>query len=228
MPTPKESIFDLKVISDVPFYYSKSLLSPHILTAIESGEYEKHEAALTKMAVKPGDRVLDIGSGFGYISNLSLKLGADKTFSYEAHPEVFSVLSETSKLVDCVKMEVFQNAVFAEETESLKDFFIRENFWSSSLDAGSKPFKYAIKSVAMPIDHIMKIHRPDVVIMDCEGEEFNLLEAPIMKAAREIVAEIHNLQADVEFKISGFKEQIRIDSGISSRVVWWSRNLVVD
>ncbi len=62
-------------------------------TAFGSGEHGSTRAALTLLErlVRPGDRVLDLGSGSGILSIAAVKLGAARAIGVESDPEATSV-----------------------------------------------------------------------------------------------------------------------------------------
>jgi ribosomal protein L11 methyltransferase len=62
-------------------------------TAFGSGEHGSTRAALTLLSryIRPGDRVLDLGSGSGILTIAAVKLGASRVFGIEIDPEANEV-----------------------------------------------------------------------------------------------------------------------------------------
>ena len=110
---------DLPVITDA------------IRTSIERNRYEAREAQVISALLRPGDTVLEIGGGIGFLSAYCLKAaGAGRVVSYEANPALEPVIGAVHAL-NGVKGEV-RVGILA-EADGEADFFIAPNFWASSM-----------------------------------------------------------------------------------------------
>ena len=71
------------------------LLNDRIAGKLVSGGYEAHEARAVQMRVKPGQRVLELGAGLGYVSSVCARLtGPQNVTSVEANPVMVPVVQD--------------------------------------------------------------------------------------------------------------------------------------
>jgi cyclopropane fatty-acyl-phospholipid synthase-like methyltransferase len=69
-------------------YLPEAALKGNLERALSSGRYENHEADALLMNLRPGDRLLDVGAGIGFICALAAGiLGEAAVFGVEAGPE---------------------------------------------------------------------------------------------------------------------------------------------
>lgn len=61
-------------------------VSPVIWQALDNETYEAKEAKWISKAVKPGDRVLELGSGIGIITSLIAQIPDVQVWAFEANP----------------------------------------------------------------------------------------------------------------------------------------------
>ncbi|RUX74405.1 class I SAM-dependent methyltransferase, partial [Mesorhizobium sp. M2A.F.Ca.ET.040.01.1.1] len=61
-------------------------VSPVIWQALDNETYEAKEAKWISRAVKPGDRVLELGSGIGIITSLIAQIPDVQVWAFEANP----------------------------------------------------------------------------------------------------------------------------------------------
>ena len=71
--------------------------SPAIREAIYREWYEDIEADIVAACVRPGDRVLELGCGAGFVTTLTARLAGDgNVFAYEANPAMVEVARRTA------------------------------------------------------------------------------------------------------------------------------------
>lgn len=168
----------------------KGVVSNSVRNELYKGLYERHERAILRAVLKPGDRVLEIGCGIGLISLICARIcGAENVHSFEANAAMESVIRGNYAL-NGLAPKLTMAAVTADGRDLT--FFRQSNVLSSSIfdrNLGGEPLTVA--SVA--IDAICRDIRPDVLVMDVEGAEDELLPAlPEADLPRAIVVEMHS------------------------------------
>jgi FkbM family methyltransferase len=172
----------IRIPPDIP------LLTDRIRDSIEAGRYEAREARAVSKLSRPGDVVLEVGSGIGFLSCYCAKIvKASKVVTFEANPELLPTIAELHAL-NGVTVDV-RNAVLAAE-EGEASFFIAPHFWGSS----TRKTRRALREITVPKAPVMGVLeevRPDVLIVDIEGGERDLVMAIAALDARAVVMELH-------------------------------------
>ncbi|HET9067567.1 MAG TPA: FkbM family methyltransferase, partial [Amaricoccus sp.] len=76
------------------FPLDPSVVTPAIRAAILSGRFEAEEASQIPRIVRPGDRVLEIGAGIGFISTLlSRQPRVARVVAVEANPNLIDYMA---------------------------------------------------------------------------------------------------------------------------------------
>ena len=159
---------------------------PNIRTAIQRGRYERGEANAVEAILQAGDRVLEIGGGIGYISTLCART-AEVTV-YEAAPYLISHIEKT--LADNGASASVRNAVLVNAQGGGRvPFFLRDEYWESSLD-GTADYASAVDVPTVSLAEVLAEVRPNVLVADIEGGEYELLKAPLPGVDR-IIVEVH-------------------------------------
>jgi FkbM family methyltransferase len=168
-------------------------MSPKLMDVIREGRYETPEARRIARIIQPGDTVLEIGAGIGFMSALMLKNpDVDRLVSYEANP----------LLIDKIRHTVFDNGLSAADFDlrngvltsdgasGTVDFHIHRDFWASSL----RRTPATIRSVPVPLDDFNAVIRqvkPTVVVCDIEGGERALFSRADLTGIRSVYIELH-------------------------------------
>ena len=109
-------------------------LLPVILRSIKTGDYEKPEIEFGLANIKPGDRIMEMGTGAGIVGSVLLKQVDNVTLqSYEANPDLIPHirnLYEHNGLNDCAT--VSNNIVVTGNNQpDAISFDIHDNFLGS-------------------------------------------------------------------------------------------------
>jgi FkbM family methyltransferase len=150
--------------------------------------YEDTERNLLVRMLKPGMRVLEVGTGIGFISLLSSKLcGEGNVLSYEANASLEAMIRENYAL-NGLKPNLQMRAITLDGAPIR--FFRNDNIISSSV----YDRKLAAEEVVVQSDAfgtVIASFDPEVLIMDVEGAEVDLFKVTDLGRIRHIVVELH-------------------------------------
>ncbi len=155
---------------------------------IFKGGYEAVEAELVKAILRPNDRVLEVGTGIGFVSILCTKIaGEGRVTSYEANPALEDWILQ-NYAVNNLTPDLRMKAVTVDG--SAISFFQDPNILSSSLIDRDLPLdEITVESHA--ISTVLNDVRPDVIVMDVEGAEIDLLTKADLTGVRAMIIEVH-------------------------------------
>lgn len=190
-----------------------------VSTAIIKGTYEAPEMMLVESAVRPGDRVLEIGTGVGIVSLLCNRIaGEGNVISYEANASLEPIILENFRL-NGINPRLVLKAVTLDGNPI--EFFHNDNIISSSVhDRGLPAQKRSIESIA--INDAIFGNNANVLVVDIEGGEVDLLPSADLTSVRELIIELHpHIVGDDSISSlitslvkAGFKEKSRIGKNI--------------
>jgi len=174
------------------------LMNDAIRKSMAGGRYEGHETAAIEHHLRPDDRVLELGAGAGYIAlQIASRIGAKNLLTVEANPKMSPVVEKNLAANGFKDVTVINGAVVPDSfTKDHISFHMTAAFWASSLNPTIAKKWKSTQSVEVPavkISALMRQHQPSVVIMDIEGGEQGLFEAPWPDHVRLLVIEIHPL-----------------------------------
>jgi FkbM family methyltransferase len=197
-------------IDGVRLISDKRRIPAPLRNAIYREVYEDTERNVLLTILKPGQKVLELGTGLGFITLLASKIcGASNVHTYEANPKVEKLIRANFSLNDLYP-ELHMNAV-TEDGKSIT-FNASDNIISSSFFDRGLPGK-AVTVESYAFTDVVSLHNPDVLIMDIEGGEYDLLTKPLPLTIRHIVVELHPHIIGVE-KIEDIKESLKRDGYI--------------
>lgn len=178
------------VALDIP----DAMLGPALRQALERGSYEHAEARAVNLHLAPGDRVLELGAGAGFLSvQIARRVGAANLLAVEAHPGMAAVVRANLARNGCTGAEVLEGAAVPDDYAAASiGFHPAPAFWASSL---SPPVTDAavvgVPVPALPFGALLERHRADVAIIDIEGSEELLFDTPWPRCPRLVMVEIH-------------------------------------
>jgi FkbM family methyltransferase len=167
------------------------IISDKILKAISDGSYERNEVSQINRIIQDQERIIEIGVGLGFISTLVLKNPKTEQFlGFEANPQLIEPIRTVFEMNN-VNGEVV-NAVLNHDQETREmDFYIRNDFWASSLE--EKPWGYneIIKVKTILFNSIIEEFKPTMIICDIEGGELALFRDACLIGVKKVYMEIH-------------------------------------
>lgn len=173
-------------------------LTPKVEAALSRGGYENAEASAVKAHLTSRDRVLEIGTGVGYVTVLAARMvGPENTVTVEANPDLIPDIEKSLELNGVQGVEVINRAVVAEGNVREVSFFVGPAFWAASLEQGGRRHARKLSVPAVAFDELIRDTSPTVLICDAEGAENRFFRAPLPQDLRLIVLELHPRTYDI-------------------------------
>jgi FkbM family methyltransferase len=153
-----------------------------------SGDYEHPERRTLAYALSPGDRVLELGTGIGYLSTYCARVvGSGNVHTYEANPLLRPLIDETYALNGVSpKVEICMLGESAGQAE----FHLTKSFWSSSPIQSRKSVRTLTVTV-QPFNEAVRDFRPSFLIVDIEGGELDLMRYADLRGIDKLCIELH-------------------------------------
>jgi FkbM family methyltransferase len=167
------------------------LMSPTLIDVIRSGKYEGAEAREIPRIIQPGERIVELGTGIGFIALTALRTGkVDRLASYEANPRLIPLIEKNARL-NATSFEVHNAVVDPKEDGGTVPFYVRRDFWASSMLP--EPFGYQ-EEIGVPrvaFATVRERYRPTMLIVDIEGAEEQLFRDVALTGIKKIYMELH-------------------------------------
>lgn len=180
------------ILSGIKIPIDDRIFSPVIINSLESKEYEHQESSELPWIIEDGERILEIGGGIGYISALAAR---DKRTSsirvYEANPFLIPLIKNIHR-INCIEgVEVLNGVLSNNKNETKSKFYLRQDFWASSLK--EKPWDYneVIEVPNMSFSQEIKTFNPTLIICDIEGGELDLFQNSTLEGVNKVYMEVH-------------------------------------
>lgn len=181
-------------LEDVSLSIPETALGERVRIALENGHFEQDEARAMRGHFKPDDRLLDLGSGTGYIATIAGRIaGGGAVTGVEALPHMVEV-AQANLLRNNVHgaCMLWGAAVSSAHQGEQVGFAARRQFWASSIvQEGQARRSQHIDVPALRIDELLRRSRATVVSCDIEGGELDLFETDLPQHLRLIILEIH-------------------------------------
>jgi FkbM family methyltransferase len=191
-------------------------IAPRIAETMQRGSYEDHELAALEGLLRPGDIVMELGAGLGFLScYCASRLGSERVFAYEANPLLEShIRSNFSKNGVAPTLTIAALGPRCGEA----DFYIRNEFWASSL-CSEPPFRHKVKTPVLAFGDELSRVRPTLLVVDIEGGEYELLTQAELRGVDGLVLEMHEparAGADLELIRSLLRQGLVFDEQLSA------------
>ncbi|SNS19609.1 FkbM family methyltransferase [Tropicimonas sediminicola] len=166
----------------------RTAVEPRVLRGLAGGSYESHEVAMARHALRPGDRVLELGAGLGYVAcaTLSGQQGIQWR-SAEANPRLIPVI-EQNRALNGVSFDL-EHAAYGVTDGPVQLALSHHGFWAASLldegDAGS------VEVPGVDGARAIAAYAPSFLIMDIEGAEYDILARLDLAGIERLLVEFH-------------------------------------
>ena len=155
-----------------------------IRASLANGSYESAEAGILEGLLEDGDRVLELGTGLGFLAAYCAKrLSSSAVLTVEADPE-----QEASVRATFAANDVSPGLLFAAVSADGGPRTLRrhQNLWSTRAVIGETDL---VRGVAL--GELIREHRPTVLVIDIEGGESDLAPTSLV-GVRAILVECHS------------------------------------
>ena len=169
-------------------------LSPKFASWIRKGNYERPERKLAEKLTRPGDRVVEMGAGIGFVGGYTaFKKPGLQLRSFEANPALIphiEELYEINGLSDRARVDNKLLIANPDRPDHIK-FHIHGSYLGSSVYEVGKPENPKYEIPTMGWDDLKAAFKPDVLVMDIEGAELDFLTHADVSGLRAIIVEMH-------------------------------------
>jgi FkbM family methyltransferase len=190
---PDPSVVDYEIIEHlgVKLPIFPGVMSEEMQGILRAGEYERAEAKRLPRLIEPGERLVELGAGIGFLSTLAAQAQAASIVVFEANPELIPVIEATHRLNGV--QSIVRNAVVAPvKLTETTPFYLHRNFWASSLTpVKPKHLRGVVEVPIVTVEAMLREHAPTLLVMDIEGGEADLLDGAELHGVRKVYMELH-------------------------------------
>lgn len=174
----------------VPF--DARIITPKIERPLRNGRYKAGECKMLRKILRTGDMVLELGAGLGLCSTIAaLNPDIKGVVAIEANPGLVPLIRETHRLNGVESRVDLRNAVITRQADGTVPFYIRADFWASSMEGSSRAYTHTTDLPAIALSDLLAEVVPTVIICDIEGGEYELFNGLDLSGVRNIVLELH-------------------------------------
>jgi FkbM family methyltransferase len=170
-----------------------AVITPAIRAAILEGRFEAPEARQIPQIVEPGDRVLELGAGIGFISTLlSRERRVASVVAVEANPYLIDYMARLHASNRVRKVRRLNAVLTCDAGAESATFYLREDFWMGSLMAGPNPYVGTVEVPTRNLDELLRVEAISLIVCDVEGAEAFLFDNADLAGVDRIFLEVHD------------------------------------
>lgn len=166
-------------------------VSPVIWKALQSGSYEGKEARWALRAARPDDRILELGAGIGVITSLLAGVPGAHVWAFEANPRAVTIARRVLAANRRPNVTLAEGIAAAGPPRDFV-FYLRRDFWMSSLVEHQGDYETTMTIQSFDIDHFIAAQKIDLLVMDIEGGEHDLLTKAELPGVERLFLELHD------------------------------------
>jgi FkbM family methyltransferase len=168
------------------------IATPRICEALRKGGYEGCEVLAFEELARPGDSILEVGAGLGFLTSyMARDPRTHRIAAFEADSRLLAVAQRTCAL-NGVNVALFHAAVG--RRSGVAEFALHPDFWASSTETWDGAQLVDVPMIAL--DSCLNEHKPNVLVLDVEGGEYDLLPNADLRDLDVVVVELHPWQSD--------------------------------
>jgi len=163
-------------------------ISPWMHQRMFRGDYEEIEADMLAASIQPGERILEVGGGLGFMAAFACLQAPDvRAVVYEANPGLVQVAEHTKRL-NGADFD-FRSAMLG-ASAGTTEFHVHAAFWASSASHESEDST----TIDVPVHDVNKVLAEQdftMLVMDIEGGEIDLIPEMQLDTITRVVIETH-------------------------------------
>ncbi|MFK4770533.1 capsular polysaccharide synthesis protein [Rhizobium sp. ZW T2_16] len=178
----------------VKLRYNADLMTEHQAARVKAGRFESKEIQAASSVLKGGERILELGGGFGIVSATICKTKSPQSYNIiEANPSLVPAINDAHELND-LKVATVHNCIATSDAEAIErgfyDFNIGKSLLGSSIHNIGQT-RTTVRVPAVPLQKFLDDLQPQVIIIDIEGAELGLFATVDMASVNVIIMETH-------------------------------------
>ncbi|MEM6481057.1 MAG: FkbM family methyltransferase [Pseudomonadota bacterium] len=170
-----------------------ALLTNRIAEKLQTGAYEADERRAALMRLRPGQTVLDLGAGLGFIAaSCAAITGAENVTAVEANPDLIEVIERNLTLNGYGGATLIHGAVSGTDTsDKTTSFDMSKAFWAGRIVEDGSNAASVRQVPHVPLHALLEQVRPEQIVIDVEGAEAHFFDTRWPEYVRRVVLELH-------------------------------------
>ena len=137
---------------------------------IVNGQYEQGEIEIIKRRIDKSDKVIEIGTGLGFVSTYCAKIvGSENVYSFEANP---LNVEKALKVYEINKVKPHLCNAFLSDSNGIINFPVNKKSLLASSIINITPEIFEVPQ--FHLNEIINKIKPNFLIMDIEGAEYDI------------------------------------------------------
>jgi FkbM family methyltransferase len=172
-----------------------------VLRFIDNGEYEQNEIAIIKNTLGPGDVVLELGAGMGFVSSYCARaIGSYRVHTYEANISLKPIIESCYTKNDVHPEVTF--AMLGVQAGTRTFYKDAGSFLASSTERSGTTGSIVSEVPVLDLNEVIARIDPTYLMMDIEGGEYDIFKGIDFRGIQKIQFELHPAVLSSE-KIAG-------------------------
>ncbi|MEL6550571.1 MAG: FkbM family methyltransferase [Pseudomonadota bacterium] len=170
---------------------SAEMMPLPVLVALSNDDYEVPELEAGTALLRPGDRMLELGTGLGIVSGILAKRFPDCQFkTYEANPDLLPHIRTLHETNAIANVDVHNAMLEPEPGEETRAFYMHPYFTEGSIIKTDRSLGAADVPV-LDLNTVIGEFDPTVVMCDIEGAEEIVIPKADLSRVRALILELH-------------------------------------